>query len=219
MKNKKWLLILIIIIPSVLWVVLESSTINSRKLPYYGPKKIVAKGDTSYYSVTDEFFQKKWNDTLITKTKINVGDFPLYAIMFIKSSYINDSYRLVGLWEYLNYKNDKIQNIPIFLVTELDNQHTPTQDTLLPLCTNKNVRFLAWHKSSFDSISSTYFNKKPIYIDKSFFVLIDENRHIRGYYDGRYVAELKRLIDEYRHLRLKEAKQKLIDENTIKKNS
>jgi hypothetical protein len=50
-------------------------------------------------------------------------------------------------------------------------------------------------------------------------VLIDENRHIRGYYDGRYVAELKRLIDEYRHLRLKEAKQKLIDENTIKKNS
>lgn len=219
MKNKKWLLVLIIIIPSALWVILESSTINSRKLPFYGPKKVIAKGDTAYYSVTDEFFQKKINDTIISSKKINATDFPIYAIMFIKSSYINDSYRLVGLWEYLNYKNDKIENIPIFLVTELENKDTPTQDTLQPLCTNKNVQFLAWKKNSFDSISSTYFNQKPIYIDKSFFVLVDENRHIRGYYDGRYVAELKRLIDEYKHLRLKEAKQKLIDENAIKTNS
>jgi hypothetical protein len=219
MKNKKWLLILIIIIPSALWVILESSTINSRRLPFYGPKQVIAKGDTSYYTVTDEFLQKKLNDTVINKTKIEVDKFPLYAIMFIKSSYINDSYRLVGLWEYLNYKNDKIQNIPVFLVTELENKQTPTQDTLQPLCTNKNVEFLAWNKNSFDSISNTYFNQKPIYIDKSFFVLVDENRHIRGYYDGRYVAELKRLIDEYKHLRLKEAKQKLIDENAIKTNS
>ena len=219
MKNKKWLLILIIIIPSALWVALESSTINSRRLPFYGPKKVTALNDTSFYTVTDEFLQKKVNDTIITKTKINPVDFPLYAIMFIKSTYINDSYRLVGLWEYLNYKKDKIQNIPVFLVTELENKHAPTQDTLQPLCNNKNVQFLAWNKSSFDSMSAVYFKQKPIYVDKSFFVLIDENRHIRGYYDGRYVVELKRLIDEYKHLRLKEAKQKLIDENVIKTNS
>ena len=139
--------------------------------------------------------------------------------MFIKEKYINDSYRLVGLWEYLNYKKDKIDNIPIFLVTELENKQTPTQDSLQRLSYSKNVEFLAWNKSGFDSLNLTYFLQKPIYIDVSFFVLVDENRNIRGYYDGRYVAELKRLIDEYKHLRLKEAKQKLIDENVIKTNS
>jgi len=219
MKNKKWLLVLIIIIPSALWVVLESSTINSRKLPHYGPKKNITKGDTTFYNVTSEFLIKALNDTVISKFKINKDEFPIYAIMFIKSSYINDSYRLVGLWEYLNYKYDKIQNIPIFLITELENKHTPTQDSLERLCNNKSVQFLAWNKSSFDSLSASYFNQKPVYVDTSFFVLIDENRNIRGYYDGRYVAELKRLIDEYKHLRLKEAKQKLIDENEIKTNS
>lgn len=219
MKNKKWLLILIIIIPSTMWVILESSTINSNKLPFYGPKKAITKGDTTFYKVTDEFLKKDLNDSVISQLKISTTEFPIYAIMFIKASYINDSYRLVGLWEYLNYKKDKINNIPIFLVTELEAKHTPTHDSLQRFCNNKNVQFLAWPKVSFDSLTATYFNQKPIYIDKSFFVLVDENRNIRGYYDGRFVAELKRLIDEYKHLRLKEAKQKLIDENTIKSNS
>lgn len=48
---------------------------------------------------------------------------------------------------------------------------------------------------------------------------MDVNRNIRGYYDGRYVAEIKRLIDEYQHLRLKEEKNKLIKSNEIKSNS
>jgi hypothetical protein len=50
-------------------------------------------------------------------------------------------------------------------------------------------------------------------------MLIDHNRHVRGYYDGRYVSEIKRLIDEYQHLRLKEEKQKLIQNNEIKSNT
>ena len=47
-------------------------------------------------------------------------------------------------------------------------------------------------------------------------MLIDQDRHIRGYYDGRYVSEIKRLIEEYQHLRLKEEKQKLIQTIVIK---
>ena len=53
------------------------------------------------------------------------------------------------------------------------------------------------------------------YIDYSFFVLVDENRNVRGYYDGRYVAELKRLIEEYQHLRLKEEKNNMLEKNKI----
>lgn len=209
MKNKKWLLLLIIALPSTFWVILESSTINSKKLPHYGPKTAVSKGDTTYYSVKTALLN---GDEEITTTKN-----PIVALMFVKQSYIKDSYRLAGLYEYLTYKNDKIKEIPVFLVVEKENESLPTKDSLKVYSEFNNVKFYDCPVQKFDSINRTFFKEKPIYIDYSFFVLLDENRHVRGYYDARYAAEIKRLIDEYRHLRLKEAKKQIIKDNQINK--
>ena len=120
----------------------------------------------------------------------------------------------------MNYKKQKIEHIPIVLVTEEENGRSEIENDLKKLSDgNKNVFFYTWKRSSFDSLNKTYFQEKPIYIDYSFFVLVDVNRNIRGYYDGRYVSEIKRLIEEYQHLRLKEEKNKLIKSNEIKSNS
>ena len=221
MKNRKWLLLLILALPSTMWLILETSTINSRKLSYYGPKKAIVKNDTLYYKVTDEFYSINKEDSLSQEViKLNTNDYPLYAIMFIKDNYKKTDLRLSGLWEFLNYKKDKIKHIPIILVTESTNGVSKTEEELIKLTKeNKNVTFCTWHKSSFDSINKSYFLNKPYYIDYSFFALIDVNRNIRGYYDGRYVSEIKRLMEEYQHLRLKEEKNKLIESNEIKTNS
>jgi hypothetical protein len=221
MKNKKWLLLLILALPSTMWLILETSTINSRKLSYYGPKKAITKNDTLYYKVTDKFYVINKEDSLKQRAiKLNTNNFPLYAIMFIKDNYKKTDLRLSGLWEFLNYKKDKIKHIPIVLVTESTDGISKTQEELIKLTKeNKNVTFCTWHKSSFDSINKSYFLNKPYYIDYSFFALIDVNRNIRGYYDGRYVSEIKRLMEEYQHLRLKEEKNKLIESNEIKTNS
>lgn len=218
LKNKKWLLLLIIVFPSVFWLILETSTINSSRLPFYGPKKVISAGDTLYNTVTDTFYSIE--DTAncgLTKFELNKNDYPLYAIIFISEKYRADSYRLAGLWEYLNYSKSKIEHIPFVLVTENNNGNCNAYAELKKLDENNNVRFLSWNKNSYDSISKTFFTEKPYYIDYSFFVLVDANRHVRGYYDGRYVSEVKRLIGEYQHLRLKEEKQKLIKENEIRK--
>ncbi|MCC6370431.1 MAG: hypothetical protein IT236_05435 [Bacteroidia bacterium] len=218
MKNKKWLLLLIIVFPSVFWLILETSTINSRRLPFYGPKKVVAAGDTTFYKVTDTFYNIGDSAACGTNTfQLNDNDYPLYAIIFISEKYRADAYRLTGLWEYLNYSKSKIEHIPFVLVTENKEGNCGAYNELKKLDENNNVRFLSWNKTSFDSLSKSFFNEKPYYIDYSFFVLVDANRHVRGYYDGRYVSEVKRLIGEYQHLRLKEEKQKLIQENEIRK--
>jgi hypothetical protein len=221
MKNKKWLLLLILALPSSMWLILETSTINSRKLSYYGPKKAITKNDTLYYKVTDKLYVINKEDSLRKEViKLNTNDYPLYAIMFIKDNYKKTDLRLSGLWEFLNYKKDKIKHIPIVLVTESTNGVSKTEEELIKLTKeNKNVIFCTWHKSNFDSINKSYFLNKPYYIDYSFFALIDVNRNIRGYYDGRYVSEIKRLMEEYQHLRLKEEKNKLIETNEIKTNS
>lgn len=217
MKNKKWLLVLIIAFPSFFWLILETSTINSSRLPFYGPKKSITPGDTLYHKVTDRFYTAgQYDSSALKPVLLDTNNFPLYAVMFIRNTYKNDSYRLAGLWEYLNYKKQKILHIPFVLVAEHAGETSLVYNDLKKLEQSTNVNFCHWESVSFDSLVKTYFAEKPYYIDYSFFVLVDKNRHVRGYYDGRYVSEIKRLIEEYKHLRLKEEKQKLIRDNEIR---
>jgi hypothetical protein len=215
MKNKKWLLLLIIALPSLLWILLETSTINSYKLNYYGPKKGNGK-DTVFYKVPDVV------PTLVnyidSSFRINKEQFPVYAMMFVNESYKNEAYRLAGLWEYLNYKKEKISAIPFFIACKTIDGNTVILDDLKKIKVHENVKVFAVKSLAYDSLNKVYFNNKPYYVDYSFFVLVDRNRNIRGYYDSRYASEIKRLADEYQHLRLKEEKQLMINENEIRQN-
>ena len=216
MTKKRWLLLSIILFPSVLWPILESSTINSRKLPHYGPGSTNAKGDSVFYEVTDRFYNlpdtSRRDPAFIS---FDTQKYPLFSVMFISKQYQADSYRLAGLWEYLKYSKEKVEHIPFLLVVAATEKTAPVYEDLKKLSESKNVMFATWPQKSFDSLTHVFFKGKPYYIDYSFFMLIDSKRNVRGYYDGRYVAEIKRLAGEYQHLRLKEEKQKLIKENEI----
>lgn len=218
MKNKKWLLLLIIALPSLLWIILETSTINSHKLPYYGPKTVKGPKDTIYHTVNSAYnIIGGTNAAGYGPYMISQADYPVYMIMFVKNKYASESYRIAGLMEFLNYNKEKIEHIPFFLVTESENGISQTQNELEKLTkNNKNVKYLTLPKQTFDSLNATHFAKKPYYIDVSFLVLVDNDRHVRGFYDGRFAAEIKRLEQEYKHLRLKEEKQRLLKENEIK---
>lgn len=199
MKNKKWLLLLIIAFPSTFWLLLESSTINSRKLPFFGPKKAISKGDTSYH-----------------KFPYPSDNMPsIYAIAFLAENYRQDAYRLTGVYEYLKYKEEKIRHLPVMLITESDSLGKNKARELDALSEHKNVRIISLPRSQFLKQRRSLFVQKPYYVDSSYFALIDMNRNVRGFYDARYVAEIKRLIDEHQHLRIQEAKDKIIKENEI----
>ena len=219
MKNKKYLFLIILLFPAVLKLILEFTTVNSSKLPYYGTKTLNNK-DTVYQIVNDIFnFRGSSSDTIngLQNKKLDKNQFPLFVICFINQSYKNDNYRMAGLSEYVQFNKDKIKEIPFVIVTPCDglNNDNCFNEFEKIGVDNKNIINAFWKTSSFDSLNYTYFKAKPYYIDYSFFVLVDQNRNIRGYYDGRYVAELKRLIEEYQHLRLKEEKNKMVEENKI----
>ncbi len=109
MKNKKWLLLLIIGLPSFLWIILETSTINSYRLNYYGPKIAEEQKDTVFYKVSDQFsISPVKNSDSLQPFLIDVENHPFYALMFISKKYQKDAYRLGGLWEYLNYEKEKV---------------------------------------------------------------------------------------------------------------
>jgi hypothetical protein len=209
LKHKKWILFLIILFPSAFWLILETSTINSKKLPFYGPKKANGK-DTIYYAAETSFYNAGMELKDFDSTS-----YPLLAISFIKPQYVKEGYRLKGLTDYAQYKKSDIDKIPFVLICPVTEQGVMNiKDTLkmaLP-----GIEQAYWKAASFDSINKIFFKEKPYYIDYSFIVLLDKQRRIRGYYDGRYVAEVKRLLGEYKHLRLREEKNELIKENEIK---
>ena len=97
--KRKWIVALIIIFPSLFWVILESSTINSKKLPIYGSRTLNKQGDSVFYKVPLNF-----NGLDSIKKLPNQGSF---ITVFIKEAYRKDSYRLDALWEYYKYNKKR----------------------------------------------------------------------------------------------------------------
>ena len=216
MKNKKLIFFVILLFPALFKIILEFTTINSKKLPHYGPKDLAGK-DTTFYKVNSDFKSLSANTAGSQNLKLDTINFPLYAVCFIKHSYKKDDYRMAGLTEYAQYKKDKIKLVPFVIISPCDglSDSTCLREMEKLSVGNKNIYNFYWNPSSFDSLNVSYFKEKPIYVDYSFFVLVDKNRNIRGYYDGRYVSEIKRLTEEYQHLRMKEEKQNMINTNKI----
>lgn len=219
MKNKKLIFFAILLFPALFKIILEFTTINSRKLPYYGPKEVVSK-DTVFYKVNSEVKKlplKNSGENNLQPFELDTINYPLFAVCFIKQSYAKDDYRMAGLTEYVQFKKDKIKLIPFVIVTPCDglNDSTSLREMEKLSIGNNNILNAYWNQTSFDSLNKTYFKDKPYFVDYSFFVLVDKNRNIRGYYDGRYIAEIKRLTEEYQHLRLKEEKEQMLKTNKI----
>lgn len=219
MKNKKLIFFVILLFPALLKLILEFTTINSKKLPHFGPKEVV-ENDTVFYKVNAKFKKlplKNSGDVNLQELYLDTLNYPLFAVCFIKQSYEKDNYRMAGLTEYVQYKKDKIKFIPFVIVTPCDglNDSTSLREMKKLSVDNDNIINAYWNTASFDSLNKVYFKEKPYYVDYSFFVLVDKNRNIRGYYDTRYIAEIKRLTEEYQHLRLKEEKEQMLRTNKI----
>jgi hypothetical protein len=215
-KKKRLILFLIILFPSAFWLILETSTINSSKLLFYGPKTLNGT-DTVYYSVGDLNLQTISNNSL-SKKFFDTINYPLVTVCFMQPKYIKDNYRLEGLLDYTIHKKSEIDQLPLVLIfPKGDSSNTIEYNLKDSLKIDlKNIEQSYWNESSFDSLNIMYFKSKPSHVDYSFIVLLDKKRNIRGYYDGRYAMEIKRLLSEYQHLRLKEEKNRMIQQNEIK---
>jgi hypothetical protein len=217
MKNKKLIFFVILLFPALFKIILEFTTINSSKLPYYGPKTVVEK-DTVFYKVNSAFGSlPAANQSGLQTVNLDTINYPLFVVCFIKHAYKKDDYRMAGLSEYAQYKRDKIKLIPFIIVTPCDGASDVSCLWEMEKLSvgNKDIHSLYYKPSSFDSLNLSYFKEKPVYVDYSFFVLVDKKRHIRGYYDGRYIAEIKRLTEEYQHLRLRDEKDGMVSANKI----
>ncbi len=149
--------------------------------------------------------------------------------------------KLGGLLEYEKYKPHKIKDVPIMMVAtsmfdlpDLDSSLSVyktnyskkyLRDTLGIKMDNFHMVFLKdpdfWTgeqpKFNYERYYSSYFNQKPIHVFDYFAVLVDKDQHIRGYYDPTFISEVKRMIEEYKHLVLKDEHADMQETNKIEK--
>lgn len=239
MKRKRIILVSIILFPSLLYFLFELTQANFKKMAYYGPKTVSAKGDTIYYSVPDisfltncKVYQVK--DTTEDGTEVQVirsksdsilidtTNYPVYIVLFLDSNLRKDGYKVKALIDYFQYKPKEFKDVPIFFVSDFN--------SALPLRYDDTNNYNKELRGDFDSLkinlpsfhplltadtkaNEAYFKGKPYYVFNYFAVLVDKHRHIRGYYDPNQNSEVKRLIQEYKHLKTKDEYA-----NTLKKN-
>lgn len=155
----------------------------------------------------------------------------------------NQQEKLAGLLEFEKYKKEKLDMLDVYIlqcpvgvpekrglpgyrqdyniVQKKDNQNfyeTYLKDSLGITMGNFYYRTL-WvnSKEEYDSIRKIFFNQKPVHVFNYFAVLVDKDRHIRGYYDPTYISEVKRMIEEYKHLVLKDEHANMQDVNKIER--
>ncbi|MCX8080316.1 MAG: hypothetical protein N3F09_03670 [Bacteroidia bacterium] len=193
--KKKALLVVLLVLPALFWVFFEKVKINSYRLNYYGPKKVIRPGDTIFYSVPDTVVKFPHKHSIVA--------------FLVQDEFENKQYYVQSLLETLRFKPEKVKEIPMVFYYLKDKNYdffnylgtTATNLCLIPL-----------DSLDFFSLKKSIYAHKPVHVFEYFGVLLDAKNHIRGYYNFTFTDEVKRMVQEYRHLRLKE------EVNFIRKN-
>jgi hypothetical protein len=202
-------------------------------MAYYGPKTVDAKGDTVYYSVPEAGFEfgnafpcDVPTDTFTTRSMdCYTRDKQIYPskdafiVLFVQKE---NEPKLGGLLEYAKYKKEKLTTLKILLIKEWEQLHKAdtlanTVNALLQTDSLFHLRYSSPDRNSFKALKEFYFVRKPGHVFDYFAVLVDKDHHIRGYYDPTYISEVKRMIEEYKHLVLKDEHAEMQEKNEIQK--
>ena len=230
MKKKQLILLSIILFPSLFYFLFELTQANFKKMAYYGSKTVSAKGDTIYYSVPNIYFKKNLDfiltedTTFITNdsTLIDTTKYPVYIILFLDGKLRKDGYKLEAFFDYAQYKPTEFKNVPIFFISDYKSalgDSTAKSKLLKGDFDSLKINLPTFHPllAEGKTAKDVYFKVKPYYVFDYFAVLIDKHRHIRGYYDPNQNSEVKRMIQEYKHLKTKDEYANTLEKNEIEK--
>ena len=241
MKRKRIILVCIILFPSLLYFLFELTQANFKKMAYYGPKTVNAKGDTVYYSVPDISFVTPLVCGIIPadvdkegkvltaglgcnsdSTSIDTTNYPVYIIIFLDNKLKSDGYKLKALVDYFQYKPKEFNDIPVFFVSDYSNavgNSTVANKELRGDFDSLKINLPSFHPLLIEgkTANEAYFKGKPYYVFNYFAVLVDKHRHIRGYYDPNQNSEVKRMIQESKHLKTKDEYANTLNKNELEK--
>lgn len=210
-KTKQGLILLaILVMPSLFYVVLSSGEHDIGGMPYYGPREAnpnseIKKGvpDTIYYSVPSYPDSKTADGVGLDWSSI---EGQIKVVSFAHPD--DEGFRVMEQMQTVFERfSDKEQvDLLTFFVGETLNDSTVTalREGYSP--NNKNWRLLKSESAKTFALEVLLIESESnLEIDwYNTIVLVDQNSHIRGYYDGLQYVETKALMDGIKSLRFVE---------------
>lgn len=201
------ILFVILVLPSIAYLLLSSGRNHFKHLPIYGPKDVNEKGDTIYHTIPDFQFINQEGKTITQKDlegKIFVADFFFATCPSICPKMSSQLQRVQKMFE------------AEWGLKILSHTVNPEKDSVAALA-EYGKRFMVnprkWYlvtgdkKAIYDLARTGYFitaregdGGPDDFIHSEKFVLVDKEKRIRGYYDGTDSTSVNTLIDEIKVL-------------------
>ena len=211
MTKKIIILLSLLTFPSVLYVILSTGKTHFIHLQFYGEKKIAANGkDTIYQSIPSFKLVNQDGDTITNKTydhKIYVASYFYSSCNSIVCQKITTE--LLRVQEKFMYTSDNVKILSCTMKPELDSiselkkfskmVHAETKMWNFVTGDKKQLSDLAKNSYMFyTSIPNGHTNDSVIHNER--LVLVDREKHIRGFYDGSNIKEVNNLLDDIKVL-------------------
>lgn len=211
-SHKKILaLVVILLSPSVFYLVLKSAKHNIQTLEMFGPKTLDEKNDTVYHIIPDFEFGNQFGKKISLKDfegKIFVADFIFTTCQSICPK-MSDQMAIV---------QEKVKDMDdVMLLSHTVDPENDSVPVLFDYAKKMGAKEEKWHfvtgdkKEIYDIARNGYFvtamegdGGPDDFIHSEKFLLIDKQKRIRGFYDGTDPKEVKRLIDEIKVLKFEE---------------
>ncbi len=204
--KKSLILILILLVPSLAYLVLTTGKHNIKKLQYFGPKALAANGKDTIYHTIPAF-------SLIDQDGKPFGDKDLnnkiYVANFFFTSCPTICPKMQTLMKKIQDTDDfkKLNDFKLVSFTVDPDNDTPEKlkefSNLIKAEKNRWF-FLTGNRDSIYDLAYKGFmvnameDKKADggFLHSDIMLLIDKEKRIRGIYEGTSLKDVKRLIDE-----------------------
>lgn len=211
------IVLVIILVPSLLWIIITRGHNNFKRLPIYGPVEIGASGDTTFHVIPPFAFINQQGKTVTDKDlkdKIYVASF-FFASCPRECPKMSDQLKRV--------QDAFVKDKQVMIVSHTVNPEHDDVKVLADYAARYNANpdkwwFVTGVKDSINKIAqegyivSASLGKAPgDFFHSQDLILIDKEKHIRGFYDGIDAPSVDTLIDEIRLLELEyKHKEKII---------
>jgi len=211
-KNK-FVLIAVLVIPSVLYIALTTGKHNIKPLPYLGvktPVTNVIEGkttvDTIYHAIPEFSFTDQTGKTFGSADLEN----KIYVANFFFTSCPTICKEMQSLMKTIYDRFEQFQDVRFVSFTVDPDNDTP--EVLAQFADRLNVKPEKWHfltgeKEKIYTLANSFLLNASEdaaaeggFLHSDMVVLIDRKKNIRGVYEGTDVKDMKRAIDEVKTL-------------------
>ncbi len=202
-------LFLILLLPSIAYLVLSTGKHNIKPLGYFGPKDLNAQGDTVYHSIPSFTFtdqnEKPFGDKDLNN-KIYVANFFFTTCPSIcpemqtlmKKVHDQDDFVKLNDFKLVSFTVDPDHDTPAVLKEFADRVGADSNRWKFLSGNRDAIYKLAYDGYMANAAADSTAPGGFLHSDLVF--LIDRERHIRGIYEGTSATDMKRLIDEIKVL-------------------